>query len=693
MKDIKKLILTLVALLAVTTGAYAASVSYVDGNGTSQTVDATELESTTTSWTDGSWYIVPEGGLTISGRIAVSGTVNLILRDGTELTASAGITTTNATLNIYAQSTGTGALTATGANGADYTGGNAGIGGIGVGGYASGGAGGTVNIYGGTVTATGGNGGLGGGGGAGIGGGGAGWFSKEGGGAGGTVNIYGGTVTATGGTGGDCGGGGAGIGGGGLGMQSEKGSGAGGTVNIYGGTVTATSGTGGSNGGVGAGIGGGGNGLQSSADADGTLTLGVGVKLYNGTDNTGTVLDDSDSGSRNYSGSRPQNMYAEGTVVPSASTGPEVDGPTIVDGKPQWTFTMPGGNVTLEPDYYPQATAAEGAVTAADADARATTDDPLVKVDATKLTGAKKLMYFVSNSGTTAPAYDAEGWTDQLPTAEGFTQQGIVYVWYYPVGTDEGVDGATATYSDGDICATALTVTIGAAPTYAVTFAEGVNPEPPAEPEWTASPAAGVTKGQTVTVTYTGSKKVIGVKAEKKAATKTLAEATLEDIGKIAGADGNIYDSKADAEAANTTAVAMIAYVGTASDCAHGLAIALADESDKKNYGAAGTACSGKAAVTGGTWRLPSIKDWQYMLIGCGASESYKDNPGAMGYSGLASKLTTAQGNALVQGVSYWSSTGNSADYSWRMYINGSNVNFTLDYKGNDLQVRACFAF
>ena len=254
--------------------AYAASVSYVDGNGTSQTVDATELESTTTSWTDGSWYIVPEGGLTISGRIAVSGTVNLILRDGTELTASAGITTTNATLNIYAQSTGTGALTATGANGATYTGGNAGIGGIGVGSYASGGAGGTVNIYGGTVTATGGNGGTGGGGGTGIGGGGVGWQSKEG-------------------------------------------SGAGGTVNIYGGTVTATGGTGGKNGGGGAGIGGGGNGMTCSAGADGTLTLGVGVKLYNGTDNTGTVLDDNDSESRNYSGSRPQNMFAEGTAAPA----------------------------------------------------------------------------------------------------------------------------------------------------------------------------------------------------------------------------------------------------------------------------------------------------------------------------------------------------------------------------------------
>ena len=196
--------------------------------------------------------------------------------------------------------------------------------------------------------------------------------------------------------------------------------------------------------------------------------------------------------------------------VASSSSGPEVAWNAAAK---TGTFTMPGGNVTLEPEYYPQATVAEGAVTAADADARATTDDPLVKVDATKLTGAKKLMYFVSNSGTTAPAYDAEGWTDQLPTAEGITQQGIVYVWYYPVGTDEGVDDATATYSDGDICLQSITARIAPEPTYAVTFAEGTDPN-----EWTASPAAGVKKGTAVTVTYTGAKKVIGVKAEKKAA-------------------------------------------------------------------------------------------------------------------------------------------------------------------------------
>jgi hypothetical protein len=315
-------------------------------------------------------------------------------------------------------------------------------------------------------------------------------------------------------------------------------------------------------------------------------------------------------------------------------------------------------------------------------------------VDATKLTGAKKLMYFVSNSGTTAPAYDAEGWTDQLPTAEGLTQQGIVYVYYYPVGTDEGVDGATATYSDGDICLQSITARIAAEPTYAVTFAKGTDPN-----EWTAEPNAGVTKGTPVTVTYTGSKKVIGVKAEKKsaaAAPRPLAEAVAADLGKIAGADGNIYDTKAAAEAVATgNAVAMIAYVGSASDCTHGLAIALADESGTKTWSGAGAACSGKTAVTGGTWRLPSIKDWQYMLIGCGASESYKDNPSTMGYSGLASKLTTAQGNALVQTVSYWSSTESSpGEDAWSLYFGGSSASFfSGDYEGGAYPIRACLAF
>ncbi len=109
-------------------------------------------------------------------RITVSGTVNLILKDGTTLDAQKGISVdSGATLNIYAQSKGDGAgkLIAKGDVGA------AGIGG----GYR--GAGGTVTINGGIIEATGDSGA------AGIGGG----FE----GAGGTVTINGGTGTATGG--------------------------------------------------------------------------------------------------------------------------------------------------------------------------------------------------------------------------------------------------------------------------------------------------------------------------------------------------------------------------------------------------------------------------------------------------------------------------------------------------------------
>ncbi|MBQ9433122.1 MAG: hypothetical protein IJU26_02795 [Synergistaceae bacterium] len=82
--------------------------------------------------------MVVNGSVVLLSCIVVSGYANLILSDGATLTAEAGITTTGATLNIYAQSCGTGKLEA-GSNG----------GAVGIGG-GSGGAGGTVTISGGT---------------------------------------------------------------------------------------------------------------------------------------------------------------------------------------------------------------------------------------------------------------------------------------------------------------------------------------------------------------------------------------------------------------------------------------------------------------------------------------------------------------------------------------------------------------
>ena len=152
------------------------------------------------------WYVVNEN-VTVSERIEVLGTVNLILCDGKTLTASKGLNVPNGkTIKIYGQSGGTGKVVATINNKYDY--GKAGIGGNS---YQSSG---NVIIHGGSVTAKGNAG-------AGIGGG-------QGGG-GGTVTIYGGNVSATGGE--DA----AGIGGG------RNGNGA--TLNVYGGVITAIRGS------------------------------------------------------------------------------------------------------------------------------------------------------------------------------------------------------------------------------------------------------------------------------------------------------------------------------------------------------------------------------------------------------------------------------------------------------------------
>ena len=232
------------ATCTVTVEPSTVNVKYMDYNPSTNTFTEktqavpvpNKVTSAATAMSAG-WYYV-EGTVENANRITVTGTVNLILCDGAQLTASKGITVNSGnTLNIYAQTNGTGKLTVTKP---DYQ--KAGIGG---GPECDGG---NVTINGGTVTVTGG------GDGAGIGGG----YSGDG----GNVTINGGTVTATGKANG------AGIGGGNDGD--------GGNVTINGGTVTA-------NGGMdGAGIGGGKN------DDGGNVTINDGTVTANGgTDGAG----------------------------------------------------------------------------------------------------------------------------------------------------------------------------------------------------------------------------------------------------------------------------------------------------------------------------------------------------------------------------------------------------------------------
>ena len=207
-QKVTRFALTLLVMLLTTATAWADGISYLDATGTQQSCTTyTTVESSSTFWNSG-WFVV-NSNTTISDRITVSGTVNLILTNNATLTASKGITVgSDATLNIYAQTDDEatmGALVADATNGnANW---NAGIGGV------ENTDAGMITINGGQINATG-------------------WCAAGIGSGGGTSTV--GTITINGGiiTAQDCKNYGAGIGGGFSGGKAS-------TINLNGGIINA----------------------------------------------------------------------------------------------------------------------------------------------------------------------------------------------------------------------------------------------------------------------------------------------------------------------------------------------------------------------------------------------------------------------------------------------------------------------
>ena len=224
--------------------------------------------------------------------------------------------------------------------------------------------------------------------------------------------------------------------------------------------------------------------------------------------------------------------------------------------------------------------------------------------------------------------------------------------------------------------------------TYFVTVKDGTEDVA----RWSATPnPAG--EGQGVTIKYNGTKKVKSVTAVQKTL-RPLAEATTADLGKIAGADGNIYNTKAAAEAAYTQAVAMIAYVGNETDNAaykHGLAIALSDEGSM-NWSTAKSTCEAKnisTCVANASWMLPSHNQWMAMFRANGGNEE----SGA----GLNTALATAGGDSSKfqpdHYYQYWSSTEREVRPGWAWMFAFDEDRWGEHPEKNDLLVRACLAF
>ena len=180
-------------------------------------------------------------------------------------------------------------------------------------------------------------------------------------------------------------------------------------------------------------------------------------------------------------------------------------------------------------------------------------------------------------------------------------------------------------------------------------------------------------------------------------------------VGEIVGSNGMAY-SLADKDklpSGGVTAVAMVAYVGSESDCSHGLALALADEGGPKTWSDAMAACSGKTAVKGCTWRLPSLNDWEHMFSGCGGSGSFSSNSTKqiMTYTELANKLYEAAGAGVAMHTGkddsyYWSSTKIETEgqvfYSCPWFVSNGKVVGASGFQDSDVvtnYVRACLAF
>ncbi len=165
-------------------------------------------------------------------------------------------------------------------------------------------------------------------------------------------------------------------------------------------------------------------------------------------------------------------------------------------------------------------------------------------------------------------------------------------------------------------------------------------------------------------------------------------------IGRVIAQNGCIYETATAAASAGTTAVGMITYMGSGSNCLHGLAIQLSNSSDASFTGAQ-TAASALAAVPGCSWRIPTKEDWQNMFIRCAASGDTTTKETSMKVNGFISTIKN-----ITNGTSLWTSS-TSGSYGYKVYFSqvketevyNNYAEFLVDTEGQSLAYRAVLAF
>ena len=184
-------------------------------------------------------------------------------------------------------------------------------------------------------------------------------------------------------------------------------------------------------------------------------------------------------------------------------------------------------------------------------------------------------------------------------------------------------------------------------------------------------------------------------------------EATANDVGRVIAIDGKVYDNTTIATAVNTTAVAIISYVGNPRDAEvgsyRGLAIGMSDYAGGRvvwNAAASVAESNNGTVVPGGTsgWFLPSIAQLEKVCQGLAtkkkgtavtaelsvvANENYT-------YTNLNSIITGAGGTGFVD-KAYRTSTASSETTAW--YFNFRNGMLNDKPKTDEGDVRSVIAF
>ena len=311
----------------------------------------------------------------------------------------------------------------------------------------------------------------------------------------------------------------------------------------------------------------------------------------------------------------------------------------------QWQYTMPDVNVELTVNYFPTAAFSEGGEPAALEGVDPGTDAAIVSTGQSQQ--GTVLYYATTDAEATAPDYDADCWTTVVPTAAivqgDIIKNDKVYVYYYIKGNDTPKgQAATAenTFNDTDILGP-LTVTLNVntvdlRPATQFTTDGGqatVTVDGQAIVTVDGQPTDNFMLkrggGQTITIAAAEGYKIRSAKMG--GAAIPAGEVTSSDLGKLLGEDGYLYANIAAAEAAGTTAVAKMVYVGSNAPVVddegnvydRGLAIDLEDDNLTGD-------------IPGAYSCEPSPAQWDTMIEAAG------------GYQALSDGLRESGGNGLI---------------------------------------------